>query len=125
MEVFLGAASFVHILKTLGKEFSEVRESTIAIWLPSKTPFFSISRENWDPKDCGYVETNWEYLSEIFSKDEVETIISTCWRECSQSREISHCSIFTSPDRYAEIVTKVNGRTYFCHMARSRLLRHC
>ena len=113
--VFLGVASFVFMLKTLGIDFYLSGEAHIVLWPKNKYFSFGISAENRSPPSCGYIKTNNVALKEVFSKNDLETIMEVCEREyVKETRGVSHCSISKDPVKRGNISTVVNRREFNC-----------
>jgi hypothetical protein len=112
MEIYLGVASFVHILRRLDRDVSLSGSFYIMLWMPSGGFYqFSISAEDRESTDCGYIAVSKEVLKDMFNKSDYEVIMNTCMRYFNKAdRTIAHCSGKGSLD----ITTTMNGRTFRC-----------
>jgi hypothetical protein len=112
MEIYLGVASFVYILQYLGKDINLSGSFSIMIWLPdAKSYRFSISAEDQEFNDCGYVAISEEDFEELFNKSDRGVIMNTCVRYFNKAdNTIAHCSVKGTPD----IKTNINEKTFRC-----------
>ena len=116
MTVYLGIASFMHILKTLEKRYYMPNNRSVVvstIKLGSQT--FSFAEYSRSPTDCGFIITNTGVLKDIFDDSELSKVLTMCERKHDQGTNItSHCVIKDNSELKKNISTITDGANLNC-----------
>jgi hypothetical protein len=116
-EIYLGVASFIYILKNLGKDISLSGEFIIMVWQPNSEPgYFYLNADERDDI-CGYISTNNKDLQKLFSESDIKAIMSGSERKYDKAtRTGSHCPVNKDPAMRSNILSTVNGRNFNCRL---------
>ena len=119
-KVYLGVASFVHVLKILKnqKKISDFCRTGayIVVWVKNGGKEFHINAENREPDNCGYIPTHEEVIVKLF-KDDFFTVIDVCKKDYDKGDSTtSHCPVSRNSAKRGNIREYISGYIFNCRL---------
>jgi hypothetical protein len=112
----LGVASFMYIIKMLGKRHYMPNDRSVTVTaLKSGVQMFSFSKNAYGQTDCGFIHTNMMVLRDIFNDVELNKVLNLCERKSDKMTKIlRHCAVADDPNLKKNIPTSTDGNDLNC-----------
>jgi len=115
MEIYLGIASFMYLLKKLNKRHFMPNNQSVSVSALKLGPPQMFSFNDIKDTDCGFIYTTTLALKDVFDEKELNKILSLCEKKHNKKiNNLMHCSVANDPALKNNIPIDKDGMHFNC-----------